>query len=918
MQAPDVRSLARRGWLPALVFVACAFAFLPLALLGQRTYVAVDMLENTSPYREALTRPPSVVSVIQTDQAETTPGPVAFFRALRHGVFQRWDPNLAGGTPTGVLPLNGLYSPFSVGWLVLPAWYAISLKVFLALVCSQAFTYLLLRRLGAGAGPSVLAGVAYTFTGTNLVLIHRVDVAFLAPAMFWATHRVVSRPSRGNVALLAATVAAGWLQGFPSGWVYCVYAISAWGAWLAARGSGRLVAAARRAVPVAAGVVWGVALAAVTMVPLVSEVLARGTLQARSSPGPAGHIPSIQLFGLFDLSAIGPPVGGPWWSGLNPVESISHVGMIVTVAVAAALLAAVLGRLRVSREGADAWPFFCGMAVVGVVVVFVGTPLLEVVARLPGIARNPIGRSRFLIGLATAVLGGLALDGWWRSRPERVTPSRLASAATLAIVGLSALVYLPDFARAASDASELRHVAAGFTKGAVLAAAALAIAGVARRRGGRAPVVATLVLAAMLFAQLGWPVRHFTPEAPRRDFYPTLAAHRELAGLLGGRYRFTAADQTFYPNAGQVQRLPDLRGQALHSREFKAMVNAVNPAAFALDPLKIFLDRDQWNLASPVLDDLAVRYLALSTTDVPYGHPVNPDLDWDRWVAADALSGEQLAGVAPGPVNGLFLPLDANGDCTGARVRVAVRSGGREVAATTRPAYDVGGYWTAFALLAQSLRAGDAYRLDLSTTAPGCRLAVGVNGSEVARQLLVEDPADPVRLVSTTQAWIYERPSAHELVSAHRRWRAFPDQASLLAWAAQRGAAEADVAGFVGPSPPGLSPATGVEPPPAVDYRIGDNSVRVRTSGAGPALVVLSENRADGWTARVDGRAAPIVAVDGGLMGVFVPAGDHTVALGYLPRSFVAGGLVTLAALVGLAVAVAPAGRRAGAGVRVG
>src|SRR5687768_6257719 len=143
------RDILRRGVLPASVFLACAFLLMPQAVLGQRTYAGVDLLESKSPYREALTRPPHVESLVQTDQAESLAGRVSFFKALRSGTYQRWDPNLAGGHPTGTLPLNALLSPFSVGFLFLPAWYAIGLKVFLALLFCQSFMYLLVRRLGA-------------------------------------------------------------------------------------------------------------------------------------------------------------------------------------------------------------------------------------------------------------------------------------------------------------------------------------------------------------------------------------------------------------------------------------------------------------------------------------------------------------------------------------------------------------------------------------------------------------------------------------------------------------------------------------------------------------------------------------------------------------------------------------------------
>ncbi|HEX2047725.1 MAG TPA: YfhO family protein [Acidimicrobiales bacterium] len=911
------RETLRRARVPAAVFLACSFLLMPLAMVGQRTYAAVDLMEPKAPYRDAIARPPEVVSLVQTDQAESLAGPAAFFRSLRRGTLRLWDPNVAAGNPLGTLPLTGLYSPFSVGFLFLPAWYAIGLKTFLALVFSQAFTYLLLRRLGAGVGPAILAGVAYTFSGTNLVFIHRVDAVFLLPALFWAVHRLVrGEPLGGHVvvrgvAVLAGLVAWAWLEGFPSGWVYCVYATAAWAGWLCVRGAPGVVAALRRGVAPAAGLLWGVALSAFTLVPFVSELLDRGTLDVRG--GAAGaHIPSVHLFGLFHLSATGPPLHGPWWTGLNPVESVSHIGMITSVAVAAGLVAAALGRVRLTKEAAAVWPFFCGLAVVAVVVNFLGTPLLSVLEHLPGVARNPIGRSRFLIGLAAAVLAALALDAWWEGRSDeerrrRVRASRLAAGVTLAVLAGAVVLNVADFARAASAANRLRDVARGFSMALVLAGAAAALAAAAGRRPtSRLRLGATLAMAALLFAQLGWPLRHFTPEAPVADFYGETAGHRALGQALDGRYRFAASEFQFYPNSGQALGLPDLRGLALHSREFKALVRAFNPQAFDRDPLKIDLKREEWNLASPLLDHLAVRYFALGTTERPFGQLVEgSDQGWDRWAPIDGLAPEATAGVAPGPLAGVYVPLRATGDCRGARVELSVLGADRTAASTSRTATDVDGGWTGFAVMGSSVGAGDRFSLAASSTSAGCRLDVGLAGSRVARQLIVEDPAGPVRLVGVEQAWLYERPTAWELVSAHGRWRAFPDQARLLAWAAARPPDDADVAAFVDDG--GRYPEPGNGPAPVVEsFRMSPNVMRAEVNGGAASLVVFSHNRADGWEAEVDGRSTPTVAVDGALMGVFVPPGRHSVELRYLPRSFVAGSAVSGLAFLAAVVAVFP------------
>jgi hypothetical protein len=909
------RETLRRGVLPAAIFFACAFLLMPQAILGQRTYAGVDLMEGKSPYREALTRPPHVESLIQTDQAEALAGRVSFFRALRSGTFQRWDPNLAAGHPSGTLPLNAFFSPFSLGFLFLPAWYAIGLKVFLALLFCQTFTYLLLRRLGAAVGPAALAGVAYTFSGVNLVFIHRVDAVFLVPALFWAVHRLLrGKADLRGAAVLAGFVAWAWAEGFPSGWVFCVYATVAWAAWLAVRAGGRMRDMVRRVVLPAIGVVWGVALSAVTLVPFVSEVIDRGTLDVRVGPG-GGHIPSIQIFGLLDLSATGPPLSGPWWSGLNPVESVSHVGMIAAVAVAAGLLAAALNRISFTGDGLDGWLFFCGMAAVGVLVNFIGTPLLSVAERLPGIARNPIGRSRFLISLAVAVLGALALDAWWsrgaapsvaraRRREPATVPARVASGATLAVLAGAFLLPVADFFRTASAFNLLRHVTLHFTLAILLAAAAVLVAiNALWRRSARARVGATVVLAALLFAQLGWPLRHFTPEAPIADFYGERAGHRAMRALLDDRYRFAATEYHYYPNSGQALGLPDLRGLALHAKEFKNVVGAFNPQAFSRDPLKINLRREEWNLTSPLLDHLAVRFFAEGADELPFGRVADgADLTWDRWATARGLPDEMLSGVAPGPLNGIYVPLRAGRGCKGAFVTLTLLSGDRVVADTTRPAFDLGG-WAGFALLGRSLKAGDPYRFTATADRPACAVDIGLTGPRAARQLLVEDPGQAVVLVSTEQSWIYERPSAWPLVSAHARWRGFPDQESLLAWAVSRPPADADVAPFVGTHP---EPQAGAGPAPVVrSSTIDDNTVRAEVAGAAESLLVVSQNLADGWRATMGAGLPSIVAVDGALIGVFVPPGDHTVTLRYLPRTFLAGAGITGVALAAVALTIA-------------
>lgn len=64
----------------------------------------------------------------------------------------------------------------------------------------------------------------------------------------------------------------------------------------------------------------------------------------------------------------------------------------------------------------------------------------------------------------------------------------------------------------------------------------------------------------------------------------------------------------------------------------------------------------------------------------------------------------------------------------------------------------------------------------------------------------------------------------------------------------------------------------------------GFNEIQVRTSGAGPGLVVISESHAPGWRAWSNGVELPVHRVNGLILGVEVPPGTHQLRLKYQPE----------------------------------
>lgn len=75
-----------------------------------------------------------------------------------------------------------------------------------------------------------------------------------------------------------------------------------------------------------------------------------------------------------------------------------------------------------------------------------------------------------------------------------------------------------------------------------------------------------------------------------------------------------------------------------------------------------------------------------------------------------------------------------------------------------------------------------------------------------------------------------------------------------------------------------------------------------------PGFLVVLDSYYPGWKAYVDGRESGILRANYAFRAVEVPAGIHTVALSYSPRSFQVGFAVTaIFLLAGIALAITEA-----------
>ncbi|WP_408952596.1 YfhO family protein [Lysobacter sp. Hz 25] len=110
-------------------------------------------------------------------------------------------------------------------------------------------------------------------------------------------------------------------------------------------------------------------------------------------------------------------------------------------------------------------------------------------------------------------------------------------------------------------------------------------------------------------------------------------------------------------------------------------------------------------------------------------------------------------------------------------------------------------------------------------------------------------------------------------------------------------------------------PALSCTAPPHVEViKRRHGAWKLRVKGNGNLLAVVSERYHRDWTARVDGRKVPVLAANGLIMAVLVPAGEHVVELKYRPVSYRIGlGAAACALLVCLVLLLWGASRRTAA-----
>lgn len=547
--------------------------------------------------------------------------------AIWQGDFPLWSPLWSQGRPFASQLTSSFLHPLNAIILVLPLSRGFSLVVMAKFFLSGFFMYLFLRRIGVGRVGSSLGGVAYMFSGFNIVWLmwpHTLVSSF-APLLFLQTENLLRKPTPLNTAVLSLVVAVMILGGFPAVAGYFFYAVGLYFVL-------RLVERMRRdrlgwgglGVVAAFGLSFALAAGLVAFQALPSLEAADFLDIARERSGRSlASIPIRQSLQLVVPNFFGNHVYGfglRGWGNYN--ETAGYVGIIT-------LVAAFFGFLVGVRRGRTPAVYFGVLALLSFLIIYRDTgPLRSLVSHLPVFDLNPNTRMLSVLGFALA--GGAAygfdellrmrLIGWWR----RVIPLALVGLAVF-LAGVVALLarqmtgkraLLSDFlgefpsmelgVLGQLDFESFRLAWSAF--GILLVMLFVVLLALHFWRVLPTAVVAAGILALVATDLFGFAFRQ-NPAVADRYFYPETPAIHFLEANLRPYERMAPFDGTFMiPGTQAFYGLNSAFSHTFYSQRHRELLQAFSENAFASSTAVVPLSSTT-QFDSPIIDLLGIKYL---------------------------------------------------------------------------------------------------------------------------------------------------------------------------------------------------------------------------------------------------------------------------------------------------------------------
>jgi len=322
----------------------------------------------------------------------------AFYGAVRAGAPMLWNPYQLCGMPWVGTLQGGFFYPPHLLYLLLPTTRALAASTVLHLALAAAGTAVFARHAGISRAGAVLAAAVFAFAGLLRAMQlwpYFLESCAWLPFGALAVLELSGRPARGAIHL-AFVSGMSWLAGCPQGTVLCCYA---WAGLLVARMIVERppgIACARAVAGFAAGMLAGVLLAAVALLPAF-ELARQGVRQTAT----------LSLEQMYPFGALVPEkLWAYWLASGSPILLLTALGLAL-LAVVGTPRALVLWGLVLAAVGT--------IVALGPV-----TPFFRLYLMLPllGWFRVP-HRVLMLVQFGLAVLAAVGLDVAARlSRPR--------------------------------------------------------------------------------------------------------------------------------------------------------------------------------------------------------------------------------------------------------------------------------------------------------------------------------------------------------------------------------------------------------------------------------------------------------------------------------------------------------------------
>ncbi|GIF70479.1 hypothetical protein Ais01nite_85140 [Asanoa ishikariensis] len=886
-----------------LAVVLFAVVGIGTPLLGLTTFANTDLLADSSPYVSAA-EPDLVTNKIANDVvASVLPSTSLFAEELRHGRIAAWNPYVAGGGTLGATPNFALLSPLTLPTYVLPASVAPAFIKLLEILVAAGGTYLFLRRLRLGKAAAWLGGLAFCSSAFMIVWTNwpQTRVAAFIPVVFWATERLVTERRVRDGALLAMALAAMLFGGFPAVTGYTVLTA---GAYLLVRALARGRATALAPVLGAVGALVGaVMITAIQLLPFAAA-MRHARLSGRGQTG-ADHLDPAALITSW----------APWALGRvndfvlkhNAVESLSYIGAAGLVLFLVAVALPGQARAFLPR---GVWTYLVAATAGWFLLIYLGGLPLEALQKLPVLfADNFVGRARAVLGFLVAVLVAVGFEIVLRKAKATVgatgpvAPDQALTGRPRAWaigVGVLGLVFIPltvfEGWRAASGTV---LSVAGF---AVRAGAGLAIIGIAALavrvlwRSGSRPAVgrrralvvgAAAILPLLLVGQALTTVNAYWPRPDRDTWYPQTDVHRYLAANIGHE-RFAAAARGMYPGADSEAELRSLTGEAFFDSRFAQTVQGLPGELFGSTLLRL-PDTDEM-VRSPVLDRLSVRYFVTAPWGTIFGAKRVENGDGST---ATLEPGQPVAVPlkVKGPIRGLAIIWPGAG-LARTRIDVSIRdAAGTELAKASRVVLPLQEAPINIPIGGEDIPAGTPLTAVFTNTSTAPVTVAAIGGRPAVSTVVPAD--DGIKLVYAGNSTIWERKTALPRI----RWAS-----EVYVGSGARARMTALTGSTLRPDevvldgPPTIAPEG--KPATVTVTEDGTDDITARVDAQGAGYLVVADALQGSWGVTVDGAPATLVPADNGLVAVAVPAGTHTVRLGYRVPMHNVGAWISGAALI--------------------